>query len=82
MLYEIVDDIVVLNEGKVVTSGDKLNVFCDVELLDENNTPVPNVIRVCKMIYDKTGIDIGYQENMNALVRTIAAHNKGGDLYE
>lgn len=82
MLYEIVDDIVVLNEGKVVTSGDKLNVFCDVELLDENNTPVPNVIRVCKMIYDKTGIDIGYQENMNALVRTIAAYNKGGDLYE
>ena len=76
MLYEIVDNVVVLNDGRLVKEGNKLSVFSDVEKLDENNTPVPNVVRVEKMIYDKTGIDLGYQANMNALVRAIAHAKK------
>lgn len=71
MLYEIVDNVVVLNKGEVVKDGNKINVFSDVNFLDKNKTPVPNVIRVEKIIYDKTGIDLGYQPNMNALVRSI-----------
>lgn len=76
MLYEIVDNVVVLNDGRLVKEGNKLSVFSDVEKLDENNTPVPNVVRVEKMIYDKTGIDLGYQANMNALVRAIVNAKK------
>lgn len=84
MLYEIVDNVVVLNNGKLVKEGDKLSVFSDVKLLDENNTPVPNVVRMEKIIYDKIGIDLGYQPNMNALVRAIAKAKEveGADSYE
>lgn len=71
MLYEIVDNVVVLNKGEVVKDGNKITVFSDVEFLDKNKTPVPNVVRVEKIIYDKTGIDLGYQPNMNSLVRSI-----------
>ncbi len=71
MLYEIVDNVVVLNNGKIVKEGNKLSVFSDVDYLDKNNTPVPSIIRVSKMIYDKTGIDLGYQPNINHLVRSI-----------
>lgn len=71
MLYEIVDNVIVLNKGQIVIEGDKLNVFANVELLEKNNTPVPNVVKVEKMIYDKTGIDLGYLPNMNSLVRAI-----------
>ena len=71
MLYEIVDNVVVLNEGVVVKEGSKIDVFANVELLDNNNTPVPSVIRFEKMIYDKTGIDLGYLKDMNSLVRKI-----------
>lgn len=71
MLYEIVDNVVVLNKGEVVKDGNKITVFSDVEFLDKNKTPVPNVVRVEKSIYDKTGIDLGYQPNMNSLVRSI-----------
>lgn len=71
MLYEIVDNIIVLNEGKLVKEGNKLFVFSDVEELDKNNTPVPSVIRIEKIIYDKKGIDLGYQPNMNSLIRAI-----------
>ncbi len=71
MLYEIVDNIVVLNKGSIVIAGDKLSVFKNVSLLNQNCAPVPNVVRMEKLIYDKTGIDLGYLPNMNSLVRAI-----------
>ena len=81
MLYEIVDNIVVLNNGKLVIEGNKNNVFKDIELLEQNNAPVPNVIKVEKKIYDEYGIDLGYVLDMNTLVRKIANY-KGGDSNE
>lgn len=72
MLYEIVDNIIVLNKGNIVKTGSKIEVFKNVELLDENNTPVPNIIRVEKMIYDKTGVDLGVCNNINSLVTKIS----------
>lgn len=79
MLYEIVDNVVVLNKGKVIKEGNKLSVFSNVELLDQNNTPVPSVVRTEKMIFDKTGIDLGYLPDMNALVRVIKNTISGED---
>lgn len=81
MLYEIVDNVIVLNDGRVIKEGNKINVFADVDYLDKYNTPVPNIIRFEKMIYDKTGIDLGYCADMNSLVRKIV-REKEGDNYE
>ncbi len=81
MLYDIVDNVIVLNDGHVVKTGNKINVFSDVELLDKNNTPVPNIIRVEKLIYDKLKVDLGYCKNINDLVKKIA-NLKEGDNYE
>ncbi len=72
MLYEIVDNVIVLNKGNIVKTGSKIDVFKNVELLDENNTPVPNIIRIEKMIYDKTGVDLGVCSNINSLVTRIS----------
>ncbi len=72
MLYEIVDDVVVLNDGRVIKEGNKMDVFSDVNLLDKNNAPVPNVIRVSKLVYDRTGVDLGHVQNLNSLVRKMA----------
>ena len=71
MLYEIVDNVVVLSKGKVIKEGSKIEVFGDVDYLNKNNTPIPNVVKVEKMIYDQLGIDLGYLPNMNSLVRSI-----------
>ncbi len=82
MLYEITDDVVVLNEGEVANFGTKIDVFSNVDLLNKNNAPVPSVVRMCKMIYDKKGIDLGYIKNTNELVRSIVGcfdRNKEGD---
>ena len=79
MLYEIADSIVVLNSGKLVCYGPKVEVFSNVELLEKNNAPVPSVIKVEKLIYDKTGIDLGVVNGINDLVRSIA---KAKDAYK
>lgn len=76
MLYEIVDNVIVLNKGKLIKVGDKLNVFSDVELLDKNNTPVPNLVRFEKIVYDKLGIDLGYCKDINTLVRSVVNNEK------
>lgn len=81
MLYDIVDNIVVLNNGKVVVEGNKLNVFSNVELLDDNNAPVPSIVRLEKKIFDKYNVDLGYLPDMNSLIRKIV-EVKGGDNNE
>ncbi len=78
MLYEIVDNIVVLDKGKIISEGNKVNVFSNVEYLNKHNTPIPNIVRFEKKIYDKYGLDMGYIPNMNALIRKIADISKGG----
>ena len=77
MLYEIVDNVVVLNDGKLV----KVEVFSDVALLEKNNTPVPSIIKFERIVFDKTGIDLGYNPNMNSLVRKVV-EAIGGDSDE
>ncbi len=81
MLYEIVDDIVALNGGKIVKQGNKMEVFSDVNLLEKNKVPVASVIKVCKIFKDKTGLDLGYVKNTNELVRLIVrkCKEKEGD---
>ena len=70
MLYEIVDNVVVLNDGKLVKVGNKLEVFSDVALLEKNNTPVPSIIKFERIVFD-----------MNSLVRKVV-ETIGGDSDE
>lgn len=80
MLYEIADNIVVLNEGKVVCEGNKMEVFSNIELLEQNNAPIASVIKVSNMFYEKYGIKLGNLKDLNDLVRTIANIKLNNDM--
>ena len=82
MLYEIVDNVIILNNGLLVKEGDKVDVFSSVEILKKNNTPIPSIIKIEKLIYDKIGIDLGYLPNINSLVREINKVKKGVAINE
>lgn len=83
MLYELVDNVIILNKGRVVKEGNREEVFSDVEFLDLNNTPVPSIVRFEKLVYDSKGIDLGKVYNVNDLVRNISySLRKEGDNYE
>ncbi len=77
MLYEVVDNVVVLNNGTLIGEGNKLSVFSNVDYLDKNNVPVPSLVRICKIIYDKIGVDLGYQPDINHLVRALNDYKNG-----
>lgn len=84
MLYEIVDNVVVLYDGQIVSEGSKIDVFSNTKLLCDNKAPIPNIVKFERLIYDKVGVDLGYQQNMNSLVRSIVKtlENKEGDVHE
>lgn len=83
MLYEMVDNVIVLNNGHVVKEGSKIDVFADTLFLNENNTPIPSIIKFERLFYDKTGIDLGYRKDTNDLIRGIVSvYNKDGDYNE
>ncbi len=83
LLYELVDNVVVLNNGNIIKEGTKEEVFSDVEFLDKNNTPVPSIVRFERMVYDKYKIDLGMVYNVNDLVRSISnSLKKEGDYNE
>lgn len=83
MLYEIADNVIVLNNGTLIKEGAKEFVFSDVELLEKNNTPVPNIVKFERLVFDKLGIDLGAVYNINDLVRSISRFTeKEGDYYE
>lgn len=83
MLYEMVDNVVVLNNGCVVKEGPKIDVFADTEFLNENNTPIPSIIKFERLFYDKTGIDLGYRKSTNDLIRGIVSvYKEDGDYDE
>lgn len=83
MLYEMVDNVIVLNNGHVVKEGSKIDVFADTLFLNENNTPIPSIIKFERLFYDKTGIDLGYRKDTNDLIRGIVSvYNRDGDYNE
>lgn len=83
LLYELVDNVVVLNNGNIIKEGTKEEVFSDVEFLDKNNTPVPSIVRFERIVYDKYKIDLGMVYNVNDLVRSISnSLKKEGDYNE
>ncbi len=52
-IASIVDNIIVLNNGKVVIEGEPEKIFADINLLEENNLDIPEITRLIKKINEK-----------------------------
>lgn len=70
-LHKISDYVYIIDNGSVITSGKKYDVFTDFELLNKYNIDVPNVIKFSKMVFDKKGKKIGYRDDINDLLKDI-----------
>lgn len=72
MLYEIVDNVVVLNDGKIVLEGNKQTVFSNWDVLNENNTPIPSIVKFRYLVKEKNGVELELCNNINDLVRAVS----------
>lgn len=70
-IHSLVEDVVIMNNGKILISGNKYDVFKNVSLLEEHNLPVPKVIKFSSIVLDKKNIKIGYRDEINDLLKDI-----------
>ena len=71
IIHSLSDKIILINEGRVMKIGSKYDIFTDDKLLKKCNLEVPKVIKFSKLVKDKKGIDIGYRDDVNDLVKDI-----------
>lgn len=69
-VYEYVDDIIVIDNAKVLLEGDKKEVYKEYDLLKKNRIRIPNIVEFIKIMKDNN-INIDDVDSINELIKTI-----------
>ena len=70
-IYEFIDDIMIIDEGKVLLYGNKYEVYSDnYDLIKEKNIRIPTIVEFIKKMKDR-GINLDNVDNINELIKTI-----------
>ena len=70
-LHKLVDKIVVLNDGSIVLSDDKYDVFKDTKILKKYGILPPKIILFETKVLNNKGIKLGYRDEINDLIKDI-----------
>jgi energy-coupling factor transport system ATP-binding protein len=71
MLYIISDNIIAINQGKIVCYGSKKDVFKEINLLRDNNINIPRVAEFSNLVLEKLNIDLGNYYEVNDIIKAI-----------
>lgn len=69
-VYEYVDDIIVIDNAKVLLEGDKKEVYKEYSLLKKNRIRIPNIVEFIKLMRDNN-VNIDDVDSINELIKTI-----------
>ena len=70
-INKISDDVIVLENGKVIKSEKKSEIFRDVNFFDKHRISVPQIIKFEDIVLKEKGILLGYRDDVNDLVKDI-----------
>lgn len=75
-LLEVSDNIVVVDNKKIINQGNKFEIFSNEKLMEKVNLKVPDVISFSNAVKEIKNIKIGYRDNINDLLKDIFRYAK------
>ncbi len=69
-IYEFIDDVIVVDEGKVVLFGNKYEVYDNYELLNSKHIRIPSIVTFIRKMKENN-ISIDNVDSINELIKTI-----------
>lgn len=71
LLIKFVDNVVVIDNGKIISSGKKMDVFTNTEIFDKYNIELPSIIQFSKLVSEKKNKKIGYYDDIKDLMKAV-----------
>lgn len=75
-VHKVSNQVVVLDKGKIIKTGDKYEIFTDTKLLTEYDITMPNVIKFSNIVLKEKNIKMGYRDEINDLLKDIYRYVK------
>lgn len=70
-IYELVDDLIIICDRKVIAMGNKYEVYEEKEVIDNNFIDKPIMIEFKNKLKKYSNIDIGNNDSINELIKAI-----------
>ena len=70
LLYELADEIMVLS-NEILLSGDKYEVFKNVDLLTELDIEIPKYIEFTNLVLSRKNVDLPYRDRITDVVKDV-----------
>lgn len=75
-VHTISDYVVLLDKGKVISSGDKYSILANPEALNYFNIKMPKVVEFSYKVLKNKGVKMGYRDDINDLLKDIYRYVK------
>lgn len=75
-VLKVTDNILVINDGKIILSGEKYDVFKQCDILKKCGIKIPKTIEFSDRVLALKNIKIGYRDEVNDLLKDIYRYVK------
>ena len=71
LLYSLCNDLIILDNGKVISYGDTESVFDKIDIIKEHNIQLPRVLKFTNYLKDKKNIKLLPCKTVNDLIKEV-----------